>query len=41
MYKVFMALVLTPVIYIAENRIANYFGPELTKKMKLAAMGQE
>lgn len=41
MYKVFMALVLTPVIYIAENRISNYFGPELTKKMKLSAMGQE
>lgn len=40
-YKATMALVLTPVIYLIENRIAAYFGPELTQKMKLAAMGRE
>jgi conserved hypothetical integral membrane protein len=40
-YKVVMAIVLTPVIYWAEARIARYFGPELTQKMKRAAMGQE
>jgi conserved hypothetical integral membrane protein len=40
-YKFIMALVLTPVIYWAEARIARYFGPELTQKMKRAAMGQE
>lgn len=40
-YKFFMALILTPVIYVVEGRIEKYFGPELTKKMKLAAMGKE
>jgi queuosine precursor transporter len=40
-YKFVMALVLTPVIYLVERRIEKYFGPELTKKMKLSAMGQE
>jgi queuosine precursor transporter len=40
-YKFLMALVLTPVIYLVEGRIERYFGPELTKKMKLGAMGQE
>jgi queuosine precursor transporter len=40
-YKFVMALVLTPVIYLVEKRIEIYFGPELTKKMKLAAMGHE
>ncbi|HEX6429985.1 MAG TPA: queuosine precursor transporter [Niastella sp.] len=40
-YKFLMALVLTPVIYLVEGRIERYFGPELTKKMKLAAMGRE
>ena len=40
-YKFLMALVLTPVIYLVEGRIEKYFGPELTKKMKLAAMGKE
>jgi uncharacterized integral membrane protein (TIGR00697 family) len=40
-YKFLMALVLTPVIYLVEGRIARYFGPELTKKMKLGAMGKE
>jgi uncharacterized integral membrane protein (TIGR00697 family) len=40
-YKFLMALLLTPVIYLVEGRIARYFGPELTKKMKLGAMGRE
>lgn len=40
-YKFLMALVLTPVIYLVEGRIERYFGPELTKKMKLGAMGKE
>jgi uncharacterized integral membrane protein (TIGR00697 family) len=40
-YKFVMALVLTPVIYLVERRIEKYFGPELTKKMKLSAMGHE
>ena len=40
-YKFLMALVLTPVIYLVEGRIERYFGPETTKKMKLAAMGKE
>lgn len=40
-YKFLMALLLTPVIYLVEARIERYFGPELTKKMKLGAMGKE
>jgi uncharacterized integral membrane protein (TIGR00697 family) len=40
-YKFLMALLLTPVIYLVEGRIERYFGPELTKKMKLGAMGKE
>ena len=40
-YKFLMALILTPVIYLVEGRIEKYFGPELTKKMKLSAMGRE
>ena len=40
-YKFVMALVLTPVIYLVERRIEKYFGPELTKQMKLSAMGNE
>jgi uncharacterized integral membrane protein (TIGR00697 family) len=40
-YKFVMALVLTPVIYLVERRIEKYFGPELTKQMKLSAMGIE
>jgi uncharacterized integral membrane protein (TIGR00697 family) len=39
-YKFTMAIILTPVIYFVENRIERYFGPELTKKMKLSAMGK-
>jgi queuosine precursor transporter len=40
-YKAVMAIILTPVIYIAENRIEKYVGHETAKKMKLAAMGKE
>jgi uncharacterized integral membrane protein (TIGR00697 family) len=39
-YKFTMALILTPVIYIAEKRIEKYVGHTQAKKMKLAAMGQ-
>jgi len=40
-YKFLMALILTPVIYLAEGRIEKYLTPEVAKKMKLAAMGKE
>lgn len=40
-YKFLMALLLTPVIYLAEARIEKYLTPEVAKKMKLAAMGRE
>jgi hypothetical protein len=40
-YKAIMAIVLTPVIYIAEGRIEKYVGHDVAKKMKLAAMGKE
>lgn len=40
-YKAFMAIALTPVIYIVEQRIATWFGPELTQRMKRSAMGKE
>ena len=40
-YKAFMAIVLTPLIYLAEHRIEKYLGKDVTKKMKLAAMGKE
>lgn len=40
-YKFTMAILLTPVIYYVEHRIDKYFGPEVTKRMKLAAMGKE
>lgn len=40
-YKATMAIVLTPVIYLAENRIEKYVGHETAQKMKLAAMGKE
>jgi hypothetical protein len=36
-----MALVLTPLIYLIENRIENYFGKDVTKQMKASAMGNE
>jgi uncharacterized integral membrane protein (TIGR00697 family) len=40
-YKFLMAVILTPVIILVEKRIEKYFGHELSKKMKLAAMGRE
>ncbi len=40
-YKAVMAIILTPVIYFVEARIAAYFGPETTQRMKQAAMGKE
>ena len=40
-YKAIMAIILTPIIYIAENRIEKYVGHETAKKMKNAAMGIE
>lgn len=41
LYKFTMAIILTPLIYLAENRIDNYLGKETARKMKLAAMGKE
>ncbi|MEO6669864.1 MAG: queuosine precursor transporter [Ferruginibacter sp.] len=40
-YKAFMAIILTPVIYLVEHRIEKYLGKDVTKRMKLAAMGKE
>lgn len=40
LYKFSMAIILTPVIYLAENRIDKYLGHETAQKMKLAAMGK-
>ncbi len=40
-YKFTMAIILTPLIYIMENRIDNYLGKETAYKMKQAAMGNE
>jgi uncharacterized integral membrane protein (TIGR00697 family) len=40
-YKFVMAIVLTPVIYLVENRIEKYLGHETAHKMKQAAMGKE
>jgi queuosine precursor transporter len=39
-YKAFMAIVLTPVIYLVEHRIEKYLGHDLAHKMKQAAMGK-
>lgn len=41
LYKFTMAIILTPVIYVAEKRIDHYLGAETAKKMKDAAMGRE
>lgn len=41
LYKFSMAIILTPLIYFAENRIDQYLGHETARKMKLAAMGKE
>ena len=40
LYKFFMALILTPVIYLVEKRIEKYVGHETATQMKQAAMGQ-
>lgn len=37
-YKAFMAFALTPVIYLVENRIEKFLGPEKTKELKESAM---
>jgi uncharacterized integral membrane protein (TIGR00697 family) len=39
LYKFFMAIILTPVIYFVEKRIESYVGHETANKMKAAAMG--
>jgi uncharacterized integral membrane protein (TIGR00697 family) len=39
LYKFFMAIILTPVIYFIEKRIERYVGHETAIKMKKAAMG--
>ena len=36
-YKAMMALLLTPVIYLVENRIDNYLGRDVANQMKTAA----
>jgi queuosine precursor transporter len=41
LYKFTMALLLTPVIYLVENRIENYLGAQTAKEMKQVAMGNE
>jgi uncharacterized integral membrane protein (TIGR00697 family) len=41
LYKASMAIILTPVIIVAEKRIEKYVGHDTAKKMKRAAMGQE
>lgn len=40
-YKFIVAILLTPVIYLVENRIEKYLGAATTHKMKQAAMGKE
>ena len=40
LYKFFMALILTPVIYFVEGRIEKYVGHETAVEMKRAAMGR-
>ena len=40
MYKFTMAIILTPLIYLLEKQIEKYLGPETSRKMKLAAMGE-
>jgi conserved hypothetical integral membrane protein len=40
-YKFTLAIVLTPLIYLAEHRIEKYLGHDLAHKMKRAAMGEE
>ncbi|HEY0434455.1 MAG TPA: queuosine precursor transporter, partial [Chitinophagaceae bacterium] len=40
-YKATMAIILTPVIYVAEHRIEKYLGHDTATRMKKAAMGQD
>lgn len=40
-YKALMALLLTPLIYIIENRIENYLGKDTTAELKAAAMSKD
>ncbi len=40
-YKFTMAIILTPLIYIVENKIDNYFGKDKARQMKRAAMGED
>jgi uncharacterized integral membrane protein (TIGR00697 family) len=40
-YKFFMAIILTPVIYLIEKLIDNYVGHDVAQKMKNAAMGKD
>lgn len=40
-YKFTMAIILTPVIYLAENRMEKYLGRETAHRMKRVAMGEE
>lgn len=40
-YKALMALLLTPLIYIIENRIENYLGKGITAELKAAAMSKD
>lgn len=40
-YKAFMAIVLTPVIYLVHGMIKRYLGEEVTLEMQLAAMNKE
>ena len=37
-YKFFVALLMTPVIYLVHNHIERYLGPEVSREMKEAAM---
>lgn len=39
-YKSIVAIILTPVIYLAEKGIDNYLGKETAERMKLVAMGK-
>jgi queuosine precursor transporter len=40
-YKFTIAIILTPLIYLLENRIEKYLGSQTTQQMKQAAMGIE
>lgn len=40
-YKFFVAVLMTPIIYLVEGRIEKYVGPETARQMKQFAMGNE